>query len=281
MNAMASSTQTAGPQLDNRRVLAGLVDLVLVAAGAAVILFAAGAVGGGSTEVTPALIALVTAWALYYYFALESGGGQTLGKRLMKLRVVRADGSAASTSEIAVRTILRVIDGIFVPIIGLITMLATGKRRQRLGDLAAGTIIVDAGAAPQAAPATAAVARTVAVPEVAEEAPEVTEAVAAPEVTEAVAEAPVVEAPVVEAPAVSEDVADDDYEYLDDEDEDLFDDEDDYDDEPETEEEPVVELSAPAPPAAPELKPFEPFSEPAAEAPAEHAAESWTFPVGD
>jgi hypothetical protein len=97
---------------------------------------------------------VVLGWALYYFFALESGGGQTLGKRLMKIRVVRADGRPASMGEIAVRTILRVIDNYLV---GLIVMLATGERRQRIGDLAAGTIVVDAsGPAVVAPPAPAA-----------------------------------------------------------------------------------------------------------------------------
>ena len=51
---------------------------------------------------------MILGWALYYYFALESGGGQTVGKKLMKLRVVCADGRPAGMREIAVRTILRV-----------------------------------------------------------------------------------------------------------------------------------------------------------------------------
>jgi hypothetical protein len=69
----------------------------------------------------------------------------------MKLRVVRADGRPAGMREIAVRTILRVVDGVGMYIVGLITMLATGQRRQRIGDLAAGTIVVDAST-PTAAP---------------------------------------------------------------------------------------------------------------------------------
>ena len=88
-----------------------------------------------------------TAWALYYYFACESGGGQTLGKRVMRLRVVRADGGEAGMGEIAVRTVLRVVDGIGLYLVGLVVMLVSGKRRQRLGDMAGGTIVVDASAA--------------------------------------------------------------------------------------------------------------------------------------
>src|SRR5215216_5410529 len=144
--AQASSASATGPQLDNRRVLAGLVDIAIVALGSAVVLFAGDALSGGSSDVQGALGAVIAGWALYYYFALESGDGQTVGKKLMKLRVVRADGRPAGMREIAVRTILRVVDGIGAYIVGLIVMLATGERRQRIGDLAAGTIVVDASA---------------------------------------------------------------------------------------------------------------------------------------
>jgi uncharacterized RDD family membrane protein YckC len=158
MNAIAhaSALSTTGPQLDNRRVLAALIDLVIVGAGAALILFAADALPSGSgsarDEVGTGLYLITLAWALYYYFACESGGGQTLGKRVMKLRVVRVDGSEAGMREIAVRTILRVVDGICLYLVGLIVMLASGKRRQRLGDMAGGTIVVDANASPEPQP---------------------------------------------------------------------------------------------------------------------------------
>jgi uncharacterized RDD family membrane protein YckC len=156
--AHASAAPTTGPKLDNRRVLAAIVDLAIVGAGSLVILFAADALSSDTGDVRGALSAVILGWALYYYFALESGDGQTLGKKLMKLRVVRADGRPVGMNEVAVRTVLRVVDGIGLYIVGLIVMLATGQRRQRLGDMAAGTIIVDASApatmppAPVAAP---------------------------------------------------------------------------------------------------------------------------------
>jgi uncharacterized RDD family membrane protein YckC len=136
-----------GPKLDNRRVLAGIVDVLIVGIGAAVILAAGDALSGGRSG---ALTAVILGWALYYYFALESGDGQTVGKKLLKLRVVCADGRPAGMREIAVRTILRVVDGFGLYIVGLIVMLVTGEKRQRIGDLAANTIVVDASAPPAA-----------------------------------------------------------------------------------------------------------------------------------
>ncbi len=131
-----SSAVSTGPHLDNRRVAAALIDLVIPAAiGAAA--YAAG------LSLTRGVVLVAVGWTLYYFFALESGDGQTLGKRLMKLRVVSADGTPASMAQIAKRTAVRILDG---HIVGLIVMLATGERRQRLGDIVAGTVVTEAGA---------------------------------------------------------------------------------------------------------------------------------------
>src|SRR3954453_4628139 len=165
--APAGPGPVTGSQFDNRGVFAALIDLALLVPVALIV----AALFGGFTG--PAEL-LTAAWALYYYFALESGGGQTLGKRVMKIRVARADGSALDSGRVAVRTLLRPIDGIGAYLVGLVVMLVTGQRRQRLGDLAAGTVVTDAGA------------------------PEPAEAVAVAEAPEAaVAEPPVIEEPTM------------------------------------------------------------------------------------
>jgi uncharacterized RDD family membrane protein YckC len=158
MNAIApASAPPRGPQFDNRRVLAGLIDVGIVIVVAAVLGFVTGLAGGDNTA---ALQAVVLGWALFYYFALESGAGQTVGKQLMGLRVTMADGSHADMRAIAIRTVLRVIDGFAFYLVGLIVMLATGERRQRLGDLAAGTIVTSADKSPAVAPAAPAAVAT-------------------------------------------------------------------------------------------------------------------------
>jgi uncharacterized RDD family membrane protein YckC len=214
MNATAEAPAAAftGPKLDNRRVLAALVDLAIVIAGSVVILFAADALSGDNSEIRGALGAVILGWALYYHFAMESGDGQTVGKKVMKLRVVLADGRPAGMREIAVRTVLRVIDGIGAYIVGLIVMLATGQRRQRLGDLAAGTMVVDASATSYAPPApeSAAVEETVAE----DEPSEIVEAPAVPEMRPfdpPTAEDEAVEDEVVEAEVVEDEVVEDEH----------------------------------------------------------------------
>ncbi len=136
---MSSHAQTpgvpTGPHLDNRRIAAALIDL-----GVPLAMVAAAYAAGLS--MTRGLVLVGLGWTLYYFFALESGEGQTLGKRVMKLRVVSADGSPATMEQIAKRTLVRILDG---HIVGLVVMLATGERRQRLGDILAGTMVTEAG----------------------------------------------------------------------------------------------------------------------------------------
>ncbi|MGH2781895.1 MAG: RDD family protein, partial [Thermoleophilaceae bacterium] len=179
MNAIAhsSSAPVSGPKLDNRRMLAALIDLAIAGAGAAAVLVAAGTLGGSDLALGGPVAAVAVGWALYYYFACETGGGQTVGKRLMKIRVVRLDGTPPGIREVALRSVLRVVDSALV---GLVVMLATGDRRGRLGDLVARTKVVAADG-PTVEPAASAPA-----------APAVSPA-------EAPVVAAVVEAPVVEA----------------------------------------------------------------------------------
>jgi uncharacterized RDD family membrane protein YckC len=141
--AHATAVPVSGSKLDNRRVLAALIDLLIVGAGYAVILAAAGKLDSTSGA-GGALAAVGIGWALYYYFACETGSGQTVGKRALNIRVVRTDGAPAGMREIGIRTVLRLVDGLFLYAVGLVVMLVTRERRGRLGDLAGGTMIVSA-----------------------------------------------------------------------------------------------------------------------------------------
>jgi hypothetical protein len=72
-------------------------------------------------------------------------GGQTPGKRAMKIRVMRDDGTPVTSNEVLVRNILRLVD--FLPAgyaIGAVVMFFNPLCK-RLGDVAAGTIVVKEG----------------------------------------------------------------------------------------------------------------------------------------
>lgn len=70
--------------------------------------------------------------------------GQTVGKRLLRLRVVDAAGLRLEPSQVVVRNLMRFIDGLPVLyLVGGITCVVS-RHRQRLGDLAAGTAVIRA-----------------------------------------------------------------------------------------------------------------------------------------
>jgi uncharacterized RDD family membrane protein YckC len=70
--------------------------------------------------------------------------GQTVGKRLLGLRVVDAAGLQLEPSQVIVRNLMRFIDGL--PLLYLLGGIAclVSRHRQRLGDLAAGTVVIRA-----------------------------------------------------------------------------------------------------------------------------------------
>ena len=78
---------------------------------------------------------------MFYTLALESFlQGQTIGKRVMNIRVVKIDGYQASLSDYVVRWFFRVVD-IYIFGLGFFVMLFN-KKTQRLGDMAAGTAVI-------------------------------------------------------------------------------------------------------------------------------------------
>ena len=88
-------------------------------------------------------------WGYYMVFEIATNG-QSPGKRVLGLRVIKAQGYPISFSDSAIRNIVRIVDMLpFAYGIGLLTMLLN-KNWQRLGDLAAGTLVVkeDAKASP-------------------------------------------------------------------------------------------------------------------------------------
>ena len=80
-------------------------------------------------------------WGYYMVFEVTSNG-QSLGKRALGLRVIKDGGYPVGFADSAIRNLVRLVD--FLPFFygaGLLTMLINGNW-QRLGDLAAGTLVV-------------------------------------------------------------------------------------------------------------------------------------------
>lgn len=129
-----------------RRAVAVIIDGILLM----IVGWALGAVMGGSTATGfnlgggPALIFFLIAFA--YFVVMEKTQGATLGKKLMGLKVVRENGSPMDWGTSVIRNILRLIDGFAFYLVGAIVVWVS-KKKQRLGDMAAKTLVVRAGAA--------------------------------------------------------------------------------------------------------------------------------------
>lgn len=76
-----------------------------------------------------------------YYIVMEAMFGATVGKMACGMKVLKTDGSSMDWNASMIRNILRIIDGLFVYLIGAI-LVWTSPLRQRLGDRAAHTVVV-------------------------------------------------------------------------------------------------------------------------------------------
>jgi uncharacterized RDD family membrane protein YckC len=129
-----------------RRVAASLIDTVLMFG----LLILLGVTIGETTVGEGTAAVYVRGWdallylvlVLLYYFALESATGKTAGKALLGVVVRTTEGGRPPARAIAIRTLLRVVDWLpFLYAVGFVSVLATGRRRMRLGDLAAKTVV--------------------------------------------------------------------------------------------------------------------------------------------
>jgi uncharacterized RDD family membrane protein YckC len=126
------------------RSLAWLLDAAAIIAAAMVLIAVLSALGKLSADISGAIF-LVAMFVvnLGYAMVLEwFWNGQTLGKRLLGLRVMDVRGLRLQPYQIIIRNLLRVVDSLpAVYLIGGLTSLFN-RYAQRLGDLAANTIVI-------------------------------------------------------------------------------------------------------------------------------------------
>jgi len=128
------------------RFVAQLIDVLafwglLIALG----LVSAGIAGFLHAPTAAVIVLVVAGFALFcgYWILPEAlWSGRTLGKRALHLRVVDAGGGPISAGQAIVRNLFRIVD--FLPAnyaVGVVAIFAS-RRNQRLGDMAAGTVVV-------------------------------------------------------------------------------------------------------------------------------------------
>ncbi len=97
----------------------------------------------GSAMLVSLLGALI---GLGYFVYFEGTTGQTIGKKIVNIKVVRQDGKPMTYMDALIRTILRVIDGLpfAIPYLLGLVLVVINEKKQRLGDMAAKTLVVKA-----------------------------------------------------------------------------------------------------------------------------------------
>jgi uncharacterized RDD family membrane protein YckC len=128
------------------RFVAQVIDLLVLAALLIALVLASMGLIYLTSQPTPVLVALLAIGflGLWAYLIVPEAvwSGQTLGKFILHLRVIDAGGGPLSAGQAVVRNLFRIVD--FLPVYyaaGAVAIFVS-PRNQRLGDLAAGTVVV-------------------------------------------------------------------------------------------------------------------------------------------
>lgn len=124
------------------RILAFLIDLLILGVYGLFTSLAIAGLGLGRGELWVFYLIVGLPVFLYYLLWETFNKGQTPGKAILKIRVVRLDGARPGFTQYIIRWLLRIIDiSISSGGVAIVTILLNGKG-QRLGDLAAGTTVI-------------------------------------------------------------------------------------------------------------------------------------------
>jgi uncharacterized RDD family membrane protein YckC len=128
------------------RMLASMLDMIVMVAYLYVIGKFIDFLGLGGLHDSWSLIAVFSLFLLpvmLYTLAMEYYlNGQTLGKKIMKIKVVKQDGYNPRLSDFFIRWIFRLVDlWVLTPVIGIVSMVMT-KNSQRFGGMASGTVVI-------------------------------------------------------------------------------------------------------------------------------------------
>jgi uncharacterized RDD family membrane protein YckC len=122
------------------RAVEGIIDLVITFAILWIVAHFSGQTTDQGFQLTGAPMFLGVAISILYFIVMEAMFGATVAKLLLKLRVVKDDGSPIGWRESILRNVLRIIDGIALYLVGFIVVCATSNRK-RIGDMVAGTVV--------------------------------------------------------------------------------------------------------------------------------------------
>jgi uncharacterized RDD family membrane protein YckC len=132
--AVSATTNRAGFWI---RTFAYVIDAIGIGIVSGII---ASIIGGGPNSTTSNGLSIIFGLAYFAYFWSAQGGGQTLGMRVLNLKVVRTDGSALTITQALIRYL-----GLFVSFLCLfigVIWVAFDAQKQGWHDKIAGTYVV-------------------------------------------------------------------------------------------------------------------------------------------
>ncbi|MGZ3861987.1 MAG: RDD family protein [Bacteroidia bacterium] len=128
------------------RILAGLLDMIFKWAyilTMVIVLLATNVFDSRSTTGTVTIIFILAVPYVFYDLLFEIfAQGQSLGKKIMKIKVVKLDGTQPSVGSFLLRWLIRFFEIDLMSGVVAFVSIAASKNKQRLGDMAAGTTVI-------------------------------------------------------------------------------------------------------------------------------------------
>ncbi len=125
------------------RIVAFIIDYAIIAGYVITLLMITGFsnnyFGRGSAWVYILLMLPVTMYSLLSEIFLD---GQSVGKRVMGIKVISIDGNPASMAQYLIRWLFRIVDFWLFGLVAGVIAIAVSEKHQRIGDIVAGTTLI-------------------------------------------------------------------------------------------------------------------------------------------
>lgn len=128
------------------RVLARLIDgclfVLLIILCAIMVVTAGGYKSFSNTMVIAGIIVYASMYVFYDLICEIFMNGQSIGKRVRKIKVVSLDGAQPTVGQYLLRWLFRIVDFTLTSSLCALISVAVSEKKQRIGDMVAGTTLV-------------------------------------------------------------------------------------------------------------------------------------------
>ena len=125
------------------RVYAQLLDFMFMSTYSSIIAIVISIISLNSHDTTAVLLLILFSIPLIFYHPIFEFffNGASLGKKILRIKVVHKDGSSPTLGSYLMRWVMFLVECIMIPGVGLLCILFN-KNCQRLGDMMAGTVVI-------------------------------------------------------------------------------------------------------------------------------------------